>query len=72
MTNIATTPDAQDVSQTSKPPKPWRAILPVHPAFNLVAELPDDEKLVLGNDIKTRGLTSPIVIRKEGAGKYAL
>jgi DNA-binding Lrp family transcriptional regulator len=48
----------------------WRAHLPVHPAANAFPEMPHDELIALGNDIKMNGLRLPIVVHRYGdAGK---
>lgn len=43
----------------SRPPR-WRDVLKVHPACLMFPELPDDELLALGEDIKKNGLQTPI------------
>jgi hypothetical protein len=43
----------------------WREVLPVHPAADLFPRMSPDELLTLAEDIKERGLVSPIVIYKE-------
>jgi hypothetical protein len=45
--------------------KSWRDILPVHPAAALFRRANPDELRELGEDIKARGLTSPIVLWRE-------
>jgi ParB-like chromosome segregation protein Spo0J len=40
----------------------WRAVLPIHPAAELLPRMSDDELRELGVDIKSRGLQSPISI----------
>lgn len=40
----------------------WRATLPIHPACELLPELPPDELDELGRDIAAHGLRAPIVV----------
>ena len=37
-------------------PQPWRSLLPVHPACELVRKMTDAELRELGEDIKEHGL----------------
>ncbi len=50
----------------------WPDILPIHPACALIDELPPDEQLALGEDIKAHGLTSSIIIIRSNSGEYSL
>jgi hypothetical protein len=40
---------------SKRAPKPWREVLPIHPAAEL-------ELRELGEDIKKHGLTAPVVL----------
>ena len=40
----------------------WRETLPIHPAAELLPRMTKEELLELGNDIKTNGMISPIVL----------
>jgi hypothetical protein len=48
----------------SAPPS-WRQLAPAHPAADLFPRMSADELRSLGEDIKKRGLTSPIVLWRE-------
>jgi hypothetical protein len=43
----------------------WRDDLPVHPAADLFPMMPESDLIALGEDIKSRGMKSPIAIRIE-------
>jgi hypothetical protein len=42
--------------------RPWRDLLPVHPAGELFPLMSPDELRALGKDIKTNGLRHPIIV----------
>ena len=53
-----------------QPPFNWRAYLRVHPAADAYPELPREELITIGNDIRKRGLQREIVVwRKESPRK---
>jgi hypothetical protein len=54
-------PGLDELAQAS-----WRDVLPIHPAAELFPRMSADELRVLGKDIKTNGLTSPIVVWSDG------
>jgi hypothetical protein len=47
---------------TAKPTPSWRDVLPIHPAAELFPRMSPDELRALGEDIKKRGLMSPIML----------
>jgi hypothetical protein len=55
------TPNDAPTEQQQQPFN-WRDHLPVHPACDAYPELPHDELIALGHDIRTRGLQFPIVV----------
>ena len=69
-------------SETEKPKTPptWRDVIPVHPAANLLPPMSANELKALGEDLKLRGMTAPIVfwcereadVGKTPAPKYEL
>ena len=44
------------------PAQPWRNVLPIHPAAELLPRMSQDELRELGEDIRRRGLQTPIAI----------
>jgi hypothetical protein len=56
-----------------QPPFNWRAFLPVHPACDGYPEVPREELITIGNDIRKRRLQSEIVVwRKKSPAKNAI
>jgi hypothetical protein len=49
-------------ANATKPTPSWHDVLPIHPACELFPPMSPDELRALGEDIKTNGLTSPIVL----------
>jgi len=52
--------------------EPWRNVLPVHPAAELLPPLSADELQELGEDIRARGLLVPIVLYLDPDGGLSL
>jgi ParB-like chromosome segregation protein Spo0J len=46
--------------------KSWRDVLPIHPACAAFPDLPHDELITLGEDIRDHGLQQAIVVLREG------
>ena len=55
----------QSAPASELPPFDWRAHLPVHPACDAYPELPHNELITIGNDIRKRGLRFEIVVRRK-------
>jgi hypothetical protein len=47
---------------SKRAPKPWREVLPIHPAAELFPLMGPEELRELGEDIKKHGLTAPVVL----------
>jgi hypothetical protein len=60
------TPPNQGVVQ------PWRDVLPIHPAADLLPRMLQAELQELGEDIKKRGLVVPVTILKADPGRAQL
>src|SRR6186997_2587721 len=61
-----------EIQRTKTPVKSWRDVVKIHPACDLFPTMSPDELKALGEDIKQKGLTAPIVWwteREDAIGK---
>jgi hypothetical protein len=57
-------PGRRNGNSKDKPFKSWRDVLPVHPAAELFPCMSETELRELGEDIKARGIQSPVILCK--------
>jgi hypothetical protein len=62
----------QKQADPKQAPKPWRNVLPIHPACEAIPPILSAELKDLAEDIKENGLQVPITIDKPPNGKLSL